>query len=287
MLETGKAFDNVLWFGLDVGRVAGTAAVAFTLQPVIAAIIKTNKKQENNLRDLKVGFIIGLFVYCCIGFMGSLAIWDIVCDETIINCFLKDFSSVLVEATYLYGLMTVLPCFLTIGRSKILLHFFPEITPGIFRNFNLMFITFSLSVCFLSPYIKVDSLISLIGSITSYYMIYYIPAILHLKCLHGSEEKLLGQTPDSLVASEVSQDELNDKNWEVRCAHSPDYKDRHSKRFRNVGCFLFNILGVIIGVYGIYQVFDAIFSWDSFSYLMSKGGLKFLLSWYCLYLSEI
>lgn len=77
------------------------------------------------MRDLKISYILGLLLYCAIGSMGYIAIWNLKCSETIVNCYLTDISSVFVEVSYLYGLSTVYPCFIEVGRSRLLLNFYP------------------------------------------------------------------------------------------------------------------------------------------------------------------
>ena len=61
-------------FSLNFGNLVGTSAVAFTIHTVVNPIAKANMKQENNLRDLKISYICGFFIYASIGVLGSLAI---------------------------------------------------------------------------------------------------------------------------------------------------------------------------------------------------------------------
>lgn len=126
-LIAGVDFSKIIWVGTNIGQLAGTSAVAFTIHTVVATIMKSNKNQENNLRDLKISYILGLLLYSAIGSMGYIAIWNLTCSETIVNCYLTDIASVFVEVSYLYGLSTVYPCFIEVGRSRLLLYFYPEV----------------------------------------------------------------------------------------------------------------------------------------------------------------
>lgn len=58
----------------DFGRLLGTSAVAFTIHTVVNPIAKANMIQANNLRDLKISYILGFFIYTTIGVLGSFAI---------------------------------------------------------------------------------------------------------------------------------------------------------------------------------------------------------------------
>jgi hypothetical protein len=136
------------------------------------------------MRDLKISYVLGLVLYSAIGAMGNIAIWNKTCDETIINCYLDDISSLFVEVSYLYGLGTIYPCFIEVGRSRLLLYFFPEVTATHRRNFNLAFMTAAMLFCFLGPYIDLNTILNLVGSLVCFFFIYYIPSILHLKCFY-------------------------------------------------------------------------------------------------------
>lgn len=66
-------------------------------------------------------------MYCAIGWIGSIAIWNKKCTETIINCYLKDIVVLLVEISYLYGRVTVFPCFIEVGRTRLLGQLFEKV----------------------------------------------------------------------------------------------------------------------------------------------------------------
>lgn len=61
-------------FTLNFGNLAGTCAVAFTIHTVVNPILKANRNQNNNLRDLKIVYCLGFLVYTAIGLLGSLPI---------------------------------------------------------------------------------------------------------------------------------------------------------------------------------------------------------------------
>jgi hypothetical protein len=58
----------------DIGNLAGTAALAFTIHTVVAPIMKTNINQKNNTRDLTISYFMGTVIYAFIGICGSIGI---------------------------------------------------------------------------------------------------------------------------------------------------------------------------------------------------------------------
>ena len=61
-------------FKPDIGNLAGTCAVAFTVHTVVNPILKANKHQENNMRDLKISYIVGFLLYAVIGVLGCISV---------------------------------------------------------------------------------------------------------------------------------------------------------------------------------------------------------------------
>jgi len=47
--------------------------------------------------------------------------------------------------------------------------------------------TAAMLFCFLGPYIDLNTVLNLVGSLVCFFFIYYIPTNLHLKCFHKKE----------------------------------------------------------------------------------------------------
>ena len=73
-----KAIDmsQIKLFSWDVGNLAGTSALAFTIHTVVAPICKTNQNQDNNSRDLFTCYGLGAGIYGFIGICGYFAIFS-------------------------------------------------------------------------------------------------------------------------------------------------------------------------------------------------------------------
>lgn len=65
-------FNKFVLFGSDFSTVAGAFALSFLIHPICAPILKRNVKQENNLRDLFLGYCLTALIYTFVGFVGGL-----------------------------------------------------------------------------------------------------------------------------------------------------------------------------------------------------------------------
>lgn len=72
--------DKIVWISGNIGSLAGTSAVAFTIHTVVATILKANKNQANNNRDLKLSYFLGLLMYIGIGIIGCFAVLKKTCS---------------------------------------------------------------------------------------------------------------------------------------------------------------------------------------------------------------
>ena len=89
VLREGIDMGEVTWFSMNIGNLAGTAGMAFTVSVNVISFIKPNMKQENNVRDVGVSYVLGFLLYESLGVIGSLAIANKDCKETLVNCYLK------------------------------------------------------------------------------------------------------------------------------------------------------------------------------------------------------
>lgn len=71
--EGNVDYSKFLFFSSDFSSVAGTFALSFLIHPVAAPILKKNVNQNNNKRDLLLGYILTAFIYFFVGFIGSLS----------------------------------------------------------------------------------------------------------------------------------------------------------------------------------------------------------------------
>jgi hypothetical protein len=65
-------FSEYELFNPDFSTVAGAFALSLLLHPVGAPILKRNRNQNNNMRDLFLGYCLTALIYVYVGFMGAL-----------------------------------------------------------------------------------------------------------------------------------------------------------------------------------------------------------------------
>jgi sodium-coupled neutral amino acid transporter 9 len=105
-IDTGR----VTWVSWDVGNLAGTCALAFTIHTIVVTFVKENKDQSKNERDVWLSYLMGFSLYELIGLFGGFAISGLECKETLVNCYLHEWTVLIVEISYLFGRITVFPC---------------------------------------------------------------------------------------------------------------------------------------------------------------------------------
>jgi sodium-coupled neutral amino acid transporter 9 len=54
--------------------VSTVSVMAYTCHTVVGSILKQNKQQENNKRDLGLTFFVGFLIYVIIGVIGGLGL---------------------------------------------------------------------------------------------------------------------------------------------------------------------------------------------------------------------
>ena len=134
-------FSNISNFGYasslelftwDFGDLAGTASLAYTIHLNTTAVIKCNKNQKNNYRDVFYGYLGGMLVYLSIGLQGAFSILgegnegcNIEQNSLIIACErfkgsqLKQLPVLLVNFVYGGHLVTVFPIYMKLCKDSI------------------------------------------------------------------------------------------------------------------------------------------------------------------------
>ena len=114
-------FGHYELFNPDFSTVAGAFALSLLLHPVGAPILKRNRNQNNNMRDLFLGYCLTALIYVYVGFMGALtcsgSIEDINSNpnkyQTIFDCFAKNEKSSTADIVFfLFGKVVQLGIFL-------------------------------------------------------------------------------------------------------------------------------------------------------------------------------
>jgi hypothetical protein len=248
--------------------------VAFAVHTGLGPIIRRNLVTNNNQRDLLVSFIIGFVFYLFIGVVGAVIIAgkkDPLCEGTIVNCFKDDWSAAVVELAYVFGTITVLPCFFAISRKRVLDYHFPQKAESKFFVFNVCFMLVATAFSFFSAYASMEELISIVGSVVGFCLIYVIPSRLHIFCLHSGKKSIFisgnsgntGNTDNDILTTEFSpykgksgkaySSELTE--FQNVCAHANMKGTFVKKSLRIVFYVFINLVGLGFAINALYLAF--------------------------------
>jgi hypothetical protein len=162
--------------------------------------LKKNEKQENNLRDLGFAYGLAFVFYELVALLGGLAITNKSCTNTMINCYLTDWTVLIVEVSYLYGLICVFPCNFSVCRTRLLELFFGKVTPRQFRFFSIGFMVVASFFSIISPFLSLSLVMGFSGSLVCFLFIYLVPTKMHYGCLYEVRK----------VAHKNIEDEISD-----------------------------------------------------------------------------
>ena len=161
--------------------------MAFNIHTVVANFMKFNAKQENNMRNLKVSYLLTYLLYTSVGVLGGIAIQTRKCELTLVNCYLTEWAILAVEVSYFISTAALFPCVLEITRTRMLSTFFDEVTPKRVSVFNFAFMIFGSIFATLSPFIPIPLMMNFTGAVVCYVFVYMYPTIMHLRCFYNKK----------------------------------------------------------------------------------------------------
>ena len=174
---------------MDIGNLAGNVALSLVIHPLVNAFVYQNKDQSNNERDVGITYLLGFCIYEIVSVMGAFAVSKKECKDTLINCYAHDWTILIVSASYLLGRAGAFPIIVEVGRTRLIEAFLGEATTRRVRIFNIMFMIVATAICILSPILPISTLMNIVGSVVTYFLIYLIPTWMHFGCLYPSKKK--------------------------------------------------------------------------------------------------
>jgi hypothetical protein len=128
-------------------------------------------------------------IYLLVSVAGAFAISDKQCTNTLIDCFLTDWTILFVEVTYLFSRISGFPIMIEVARTRLLTLFYGELTPKRFTAFNILFMVAATIISIMSPKIPLSILMSIVGAVVCYFFIYLFPTKVHYGCLYPNRVK--------------------------------------------------------------------------------------------------
>ena len=113
-------FDQITWFSTDLGSLGGTCSLAFSIHAFVVPFMKQNKNQDKNMRDLGVTYIIGFITYFLAGVLGALTVAGKDCKNTFVDCYLSEWTILIVEISYFINVVSTFPSNISVGRTRVL-----------------------------------------------------------------------------------------------------------------------------------------------------------------------
>ena len=261
--------DTVKIFTSDVANLCGVFALSFFIHNIIIPIMKNNREEKKNQRDVVIGYLMTAVVYGIVGIFGTFSIAGIDLGgkkaNTVLEYYTPNVGTAIIEILLFLQLLSVEPILWYVARSQFFnLIYKNEPIPS--KYFMLSNIIFS-ATCLVVQIVNVDPtlIISLDGAICGFLLVYIIPIKMHLTCLytdpHAIKQSLLKQdseedtdnrpsiittTEDGAKISDLRVDKLMDDRESINAmACNSMHKDRKTKMSKPLRYFLYLILALI------------------------------------------
>uniref|UniRef100_A0A8C6S8K1 Neutral amino acid transporter 9 n=1 Tax=Neogobius melanostomus TaxID=47308 RepID=A0A8C6S8K1_9GOBI len=198
-------------FRLQFPQLTGVLTLAFFIHNCVITLMKSNKHQENNVRDLSVAYLLVGLTYLYVGVLIFASFPSPpLTKECIEPNFLDNFpsSDVLVfvaRAFLLFQMVTVYPLLGYLVRVQVMTHFFGSSYPSFFHVLLLNIFIVGAGVLTAIFYPNIGSIIRFSGAMCGLALVFVFPALIHMISLHRQgaltwPSKLLGKSiaPGSL-----------------------------------------------------------------------------------------
>ena len=211
------------WFGEKPSLFAGTLSLGFFSHTSILPVLKRNKNQANNIRDLSLGYFFagltfslsGIFGY--IGFSGKKFGIDFK-DNWFMFFSYDDYFILFLRLLNVFQLISVFPILAYVVRFQLFNFFYGDEYPS--KKHVVIYAVTTLILCLLVVYFLYNVLgkfISFIGATTSFILIYTFPPVVKMINYYlGLENKnIKGQKLEDNTIKENNEEKKEDKKEEI------------------------------------------------------------------------
>ncbi|KAL0964998.1 hypothetical protein UPYG_G00275460 [Umbra pygmaea] len=173
-------------FRLLCPQLTGVLTLAFFIHNCIITLMKSNKHQENNVRDLSVAYLLVGLTYLYVGVLMFAAFPSPPLSKDCIEPnFLDNFpsSDVLVfvaRTCLLFQMTTVYPLLGYLVRVQIMSQIFGKHYPGFFHVLTLNIIIVAAGVCMAKFYPNIGSIIRYSGATCGLALVFVLPSLVHM-----------------------------------------------------------------------------------------------------------
>ncbi|XP_077971830.1 neutral amino acid transporter 9-like isoform X2 [Styela clava] len=200
------SFDGVApsstGFRFTFPALTGMLSLAFFLHNAVITILRNNKQQENNVRDLSIGYLLVMVTYMFVGtiFYSTFPLpKHCISSNLLDNLASEDPLAVGARALLLFQMITVFPLLAYIFRLQILHTLFGNTWPGWQHVLvlNAIFVTFCVLIAMFYPHI--GDIIRYSGSLCGLVYVFILPVSVHMFAMH----KRNNLTPISIILHSI------------------------------------------------------------------------------------
>ncbi|XP_004678371.1 PREDICTED: sodium-coupled neutral amino acid transporter 9 [Condylura cristata] len=174
-------------------QLTGVLTLAFFIHNCIITLLKNNKNQENNVRDLSIAYMLVTLTYLYIGvlvfasFPSPPLSKDCIEQNFLDNFPSSDILSFIARIFLLFQMMTVYPLLGYLARVQLLGHIFGDIYPSIFHVLILNLCIVGAGVIMACFYPNIGGIIRYSGAACGLAFVFIYPSLIYIISLHREE----------------------------------------------------------------------------------------------------
>uniref|UniRef100_A0A452SC92 Neutral amino acid transporter 9 n=2 Tax=Ursus TaxID=9639 RepID=A0A452SC92_URSAM len=174
-------------------QLTGVLTLAFFIHNCIITLLKNNKNQENNVRDLSIAYMLVTLTYLYIGvlvfasFPSPPLTKDCIEQNFLDNFPSSDILSFIARIFLLFQMMTVYPLLGYLARVQLLGHVFGDIYPSIFHVLILNLIIVGAGVIMACFYPNIGGIIRYSGAACGLAFVFIYPSLIYIISLHQED----------------------------------------------------------------------------------------------------
>lgn len=162
----------------------GVLSLSLFIHNVIISLLRNNQKQENNIRDLIIAYILVGLTYLLIASLIYVSFpisKDCLKDNFLNNFESNDILAFITRAFLLLQVFSLFPLLVLMLRIQIMHLLMPNTSPGYLHIICLNAILISLCVAFALYFPKIGTIIRYVGAFSGLVYIFSLPPLAHLK----------------------------------------------------------------------------------------------------------
>ena len=247
---------NLFLFGENPGLLAGTLSLGLFCHSVILPLLKNNEKQENNKRDLFIGYLLVVITYLAFGILGYIGFSAKNFDGDFKDNWFRFFKGdnyfiLILRLLNVFQLLSIFPVLNYIVRIQFFGIFFNNSFPSYLHIVIFSFILIIL--CFLILYFLYESLSSLISNIgagTGLFLIFLIPIIVNIVYYKRKHPHNLTELQANLIMENDNESDI-DKNLKNEIKDIDDFgiSKKPKNQIKEIIFYTTQILIMIFGVF--------------------------------------